>query len=127
METIVPNPTLQSQKKRSLASVIQVVEDSAIKTNLVDLTSELSGDIPWSIRQAAARKLGNIGDSRALPKLIDTLPGDAFWMVRQAIIQALEKIGDVRAIPALEVVAENDSFAVVRSYAAKAIERILNT
>ena len=126
METIVLNPSLQSQDNMSVVSVFGVKEDVAINLALVDLISALSVDNPWGARQAAATKLGYIGDRKALPKLIEMLPGDPFWMVRQAIIQAMQQIGDARAIPVLKMVAENDSYAIVRSYAAKAIERISN-
>lgn len=124
MKTIVVSPSLHGQAKLSMASVIQTRQESAVKGNLIELASELSSDNPWAMRQAAARKLGTIGDPRALPILLEALPKDSFWMVRQAIIQAVEMIGDARSIPALVDVAENDSFAVVRGYAAKTIERL---
>ena len=93
---------------------------------LYGLLADLSPDTSWGDRQIAAKRLGEMGDPRALPGLLDALPGDPFWMVRCAIIQALERIGDPEAIPTLRMVADSDGFQVVRAYAAKAIERLSN-
>ena len=80
--------------------------------------------MPWGVRKAAAQKLGEYREPRALQGLLDRLPTDPFWMVRCAIFQALASIGDPSAIPTLSAVAKNDGFRVVRSYAAKAIEML---
>lgn len=88
------------------------------------LLAELSPAVSWGSRQIAAKKLGFMRASEALPVLTGTLLADPFWMVRTAIIQAMEMIGDPAAIPALEEAARNDRFQVVRSYAKKAIERL---
>jgi HEAT repeat protein len=88
------------------------------------LLADLSPDTPWGERQIAARKLGAMRCSEALPWLLTALPEDPFWMVRCAIIQALEMLDDPQAIPILREVAANDRFQVVRSYASKAIERL---
>jgi HEAT repeat protein len=89
-----------------------------------ELLTQLSPENPWGDRQMAARELGYMGCSEAVPALLNALPNDSFWMVRCAIIQALERIGDPGAISTLRDVAERDGFRVVRSYAAKAIERL---
>ncbi len=91
---------------------------------LDNLLAELSPDKPWFDRQIAAKKIGQMHCSDALPTLLTALPMDPFWMVRCSIIQALEVIGDPLAIPTLLDVAENDGFQVVRSYAEKAVERL---
>ena len=91
---------------------------------LIALLSDLSPDTPWGLRQTAARKLGYMRSTEALPSLIAALPKDSFWMVRCAIIQALAMIGDPGAIPTLRDVANSDSFQVVRSYAAKVSEKL---
>ena len=88
------------------------------------LLAELSPDKPWLDRQIAAKKIGKMRCSEALPMLIAALPVDPFWMVRCSIIQAIEMICDPVAIPSLQEVAESDEFQVVRSYAAKAVERL---
>lgn len=86
--------------------------------------AELSPDKPWLDRQIAAKKIGQMRSSDALPTLLAALPVDPFWMVRCSIIQALEMINDPIAIPSLREVAESDGFQVVRSYAVKAIEML---
>ena len=91
---------------------------------MAKLLADLSPETPWGERQIAARKLGCLRSSEALPGLLEALPDDPFWMVRCAIIQALEMIGDPEAIPTLWEVASSDGFQVVRSYAVKAIERL---
>ena len=124
METIYAPPTFRHPLNDRRPAQSQVIESDPVETGFEGLLSTLSPGNPWGMRQAAARKLGYIGDPRALPKLLETLPGDPFWMVRTAMIQALEKIGDARAVPVLRVVAESDSFAIVRSHAALAVERL---
>jgi len=99
---------------------VEVQPEPKIKALLADLTP----DMPWGQRQIAAKRLGHLRSTEAVPGLLATLPVDPFWMVRCAIIQALELIGDPGAIPTLREVAKNDGFQVVRSYAAKAIERL---
>ena len=99
---------------------VDVQPEPKVKTLLADLTP----NTPWGKRQMAAKRLGHLRSTEAVPGLLATLPVDPFWMVRCAIIQALEMIGDVKAIPTLREVAKHDNFQVVRSYAAKAIERL---
>ena len=110
----------QMNTTTTLPMTVKVSQNSKLDALLV----KLSPATPWGERQIAARKLGSMRDSRALPVLLSTLLTDPFWMVRTAIIQALEMINDPAAIPTLKEVAHNDKFQVVRSYAAKAIERI---
>jgi HEAT repeat protein len=105
---------------RTLPITIKVLPDRKVEKWLADL----SPNTAWGDRQVAAKNLGYIGSSEALPGLLNALSADPFWMVRCAIIQALERIGDPTAIPTLREVVKNDGFHVVRSYAAKAIERL---
>jgi len=88
------------------------------------LLDQLSPDISWGERKAAAKRIGALQNSEALPALFAALPVDRFWMVRCEIIQALERIADPAAVPVLQSVAANDGFKVVREYAAKAAERL---
>jgi HEAT repeat protein len=88
------------------------------------LLASLSPDVSWGERQAAARKIGRLGNSEALPALLAALPVDNFWMVRCEIIQALERIADPAALSALRGVAQNDRYKVVREYATKAVQRL---
>jgi HEAT repeat protein len=91
---------------------------------LAQLLGDLAPEVAWGNRQIAARKLGGMRNSEAVPALVESLPDDPFWMVRCDIIQALVKIGDPRAIPTLRQVSKKDGFQVVRSYATRAIERL---
>lgn len=91
---------------------------------LDNLVAELSPDVPWGNRQAAAKRIGALRNPAALPAMLAVLPVDSFWMVRCEIIQALERIADPAAVPTLCSVAENDGFKVVREYAARAVERL---
>jgi len=93
---------------------------------LYRLLADLSPETSWGDRKIAAQKIGNMRNSEALPRLLDTLQTDSFWMVRCAIIQALEKIGDPDAVSTLQKVAAKDGFQVVRSYALIAIQRLLS-
>lgn len=104
----------------TLPSAIEFQKDGRLEK----LLANLSPDMPWGIRETAAKKLGTLRNPKALPGLIDALPADPFWMVRCAIIQAIERIGNPEAIPTLKESATNDGYQVVRSYAAKAIERL---
>lgn len=108
------------QTAPTLPLVVEVRPESELDKVLMSLSPE----IPWGVRQEAARKIGYLADPTALPALLDVLPSDPFWMVRCAIIQALERIGDPNAIPTLKEVAKQDRFQVVRSYASKAIQRL---
>ena len=100
--------------------IIKISQTSKLHALLV----KLSPTNPWGDRQMAAKRLGVLRDSRALPVLLSALLTDPFWMVRTAIIQSLIMIHDPAAIPTLKEVAKDDKFQVVRSHAAKAIERL---
>jgi len=115
------NQTVETKPGFSLISSVFVVQPDLV---LSQLLADLSPEISWGDRKMAAKKLGNMRRSEALPGLLDALRSDPFWMVRCAIIQALVKIGNPAAIPTLREAAQNDSFQVVRSHAAKAIERL---
>jgi HEAT repeat protein len=104
----------------TLPIAVEVLHDRKVEKWLADL----SPDTAWGDRQIAAKNLGYMGSSEALPGLLNALSVDPFWMVRCAIIQALERIGDPAAIPTLRQVVKSDGFQVVRSYASKAIERL---
>jgi HEAT repeat protein len=107
-------------KYASLPLVVVTYSESEFE----NLVSKLSPEVPWSERQIAANRLGDLRSQEALIALLNALPVDPFWMVRCAIIQALERIGSPCAVPVLQDVAQNDDFHIVRSYAAKAVERL---
>ncbi len=124
MITAIQNPHPQVAYKLNTLTALPITIEIQPDRKLHPLLSALSPGTPWGQRQTAARKLGTMRSTAALPTLLAALPTDPFWMVRCAIIQALEMIGDPKAIPTLREIANNDGFQVVRSYAAKAIARL---
>lgn len=70
--------------------LIAALEDEADRT-------ELGG---YPLRRNAARALGKLGDSKAVPSLIKCLECPDFY-VREAAAQSLEMLGDKTATPAL--------------------------
>ena len=76
----------------------------------------------YSVRQAAAAALGQIGDARAVESLIAALR-DRNSAVRQAAAEALGRIGDTHAVEPL--IAElRDGYSNVRQAAAEALVKI---
>ena len=110
--------------RMDVLSTFQVAVKIQPESKISQTLAELAPEIPRCERKQAARKLGCMRSSEALPGLLDALVGDPFWMVRCTIIQALEMICIPEAIPALCYVAEYDTFQVVRSHAAIAVERL---
>ena len=75
-------------------------------------------------RRDAARRLGQLGDRRAVPALIQVVKSEAFDVVGEIAIEALGKIGDARAAPVLQMVIDDPSRdRYVRSAAKKALAR----
>lgn len=72
-------------------------------------------------RREGVITLGKLGDSRAVPALIDRLRHDGEKEVRQACCWALLQIGDPQALPWLEQAAIHDKKKEVREGAQKAI------
>ncbi len=60
----------------------------------------------YPLRRNAARALGKLGDTRAVPALIDALSCADFY-VREAAAQALEALGDPQGIPKLIALLED--------------------
>lgn len=75
-------------------------------------------------RRDGARSLGQIGDPRAVPALVDLLQMDGDREVRSAAAYALGAIGDSRARTPLEFAALNDRRREVRQAAAQAYAQI---
>jgi len=82
---------------------------------------DLQSSVP-TVRERAAVSLGNIGDKRAVPSLIEAL-GDSESGVRRETAKALGFIKDARAVPSL-VEALSDGDTNVRLYAAYALGEI---
>jgi len=71
-------------------ALIAALEDESDRT-------ELGG---YPLRRNAARALGKLGDTRAVPSLIHCLDCDDFY-VREAAAQSLGALGDLSCVPAL--------------------------
>ena len=81
-------------------------------------------DYDGSVRRHAANVLGDIGDSRAIPVLINALKNRRGWRKeREDIVFALGKIGGSEAVQGL-IYALRDDFCTVSSYAALCLGRI---
>jgi HEAT repeat protein len=124
MLVTISNNMMQMQENNRTDLSFQLPFQEAVDSQMGKWLADLSPEIPWGLRQAAARNLGYLKATEAVPELVYALEVDSFWMVRCAIIQALEMIDDPRAIPVLRKVQNSDSFQVVRSYAAKVVERL---
>jgi HEAT repeat protein len=118
------NQRLEEADKLNIFTTLPIAIEVQPDHNLYKLLAELSSDTSWGDRQIAAKKIGYMRSSEALPGLLAALPAEPFWMVRCAIVQALEMIGDPMVIHTLREIAKIDGFQVVRSYAAKAVERL---
>lgn len=72
-------------------------------------------------KMSACKALGQLGDARAVPALIEMIK-DSYWDVRKSVAKALEQSGSA-AVPALiEALKNNDRD--VRRYAAEALGQI---
>ncbi len=79
-------------------------------------------------RRDAARELGSLGDTKAVPALIEIVRSESFDAVSGIAIVSLGKLGDARAIPILKQVAADpsrDSFS--RSAARDSLEKLGET
>jgi hypothetical protein len=76
-------------------------------------------------RREAVRRLGRLGDRRAVPVLIEVLEAEKFDVIAEIAIEALGRLGDARAVPALRRVyhdASRDRY--VRDAARTALRRL---
>jgi phycocyanobilin lyase alpha subunit len=85
----------------------RVQDPAAVEVLLVALEDEAdrSPDGGYPLRRNAARALGKLADSRAVPALIESLDCSDFY-VRKAAAESLEMLGDKAAIPALSKLLE---------------------
>ena len=74
------------------------------------------------VRSHAAWQLGRLGDTSAVPALIQALESDENEDMRWTAAWALAELGDPTAIPALEAASEQDESDEVRSRAWKALQ-----
>ena len=95
--------------------------DNMSDTDRARLRDELR-DRSWRVRQRAAIRLGQLGDTAAVRLLIDTLP-DEEARVRMVAAEALGWLGDTHAVATL-IDTLSDKHAAVRQRAAKALGRL---
>jgi hypothetical protein len=76
-------------------------------------------------RRDAAKKLGQAGDKRAVPVLIDVVRTETFDIIGEIAIEALGEIGDQSAVPVLQEVAGDASRDTAqRDKAKKALKKL---
>lgn len=80
----------------------RVATPEAIETLIDSLTdeSDRTAEGGYPLRRNAARALGKLGDTQAVPALIQCLACDDFY-VREAAAQSLGMLGDRSCVPAL--------------------------
>jgi HEAT repeat protein len=88
------------------------------------LVGTLLGDSDSYVRWEAARALQLLGDSRALPALVEALVTDDNSYVRYAAAETLGELADASAIDALETALLYDDNEYVRYAAAKSLGQI---
>ncbi|TYC73667.1 HEAT repeat domain-containing protein [Streptomyces sp. CB01881] len=91
---------------------------------LAPLATALITDPVPTVRGAAAKALGLIGDPTVVPALKATVTGDADPVVRGTAANTLGKLGDRTTVATLQAVLEKDEDPVVRASAATALGRI---
>lgn len=96
---------------------------------LISMVREQPADmdrIAWKEeRREAARKLGQSGDPRAVPVLIEVVEAETFDVIAEIAIEALGELGDQRAVPVLqEVYADDKRDRYVRDMAASALRKL---
>jgi hypothetical protein len=76
-------------------------------------------------RRDAAKQLGKLGDTRAVPALIRVVETESFDVVAEYAIESLGKLGDDRAVPVLRQVAGDSSRdRYARELARKALRKL---
>ena len=111
-----------------LATAAHPTTDEATQKRVDELIKKLGergGGRSITVRKFAAKELGEIGNTQAIPHLIKLLK-DRYPEVRQFAAIALGKIGDTRAVPPL-INALGDRQWVVRLAATRALGKIGDT
>lgn len=113
----------RSEVNASFARIAQFEADRNVAGLIGELQSDVRGRTDSTIiRAQAARVLGRLGDSRAIPHLVE-FAGDPESNVRMEVLGAL---GKLKARGSLNVVVDGlkDESVVVRGSAAQALGRI---
>jgi len=85
------------------------------------------GDEDANVRQRAIAALGEIGDRRAVPALVDRLAHDPTASVRTEAAYRLGLLGDTNTLRALKAAREEDPNGSVRRWAQQAIEALASS
>ena len=116
-------PALAKVSKKPGGSSLDAIEAlEAIGAPAVDALIEVMRSVPDN-RLAAARALGQIGDSRAVEPLTDALK-DSNPTFRQQVAKALGSIGGAQAKEALVRVLREDPACEVTQAAAEALQKL---
>ena len=94
----------------------------AVRSAVPALINVLLNDDDDALRSEAAGTLGELGDKRAVPALINALNDDDEW-IRASAVDALGELGDKSAVPAL-INALNDERRWVRTRVTSALGKL---
>jgi len=83
-----------------------------IGLDIVDTLIQALGSSDQEVRSAAAHALGEIGDRRAIPSLINLLDHDEAMYVCAAAARALGEIGDRQAVPHIQNALDTKTFSL---------------
>lgn len=126
-------PSVRRPVALAIAFLIWVLPATVVHADEVDdlvgLLSKkpagMDGDAWKEERREAAKKLGRLGDRRAVPALIHIVETETFDVVAEHAIESLGKLGDDRAVPALQAVAADSSRdRYARDLARKALAKL---
>src|SRR5262252_3688639 len=110
---------------RTLALVAGLLQTAQVDADIALLRKRPRGmdEETWrEKRRDAARELGELGDKRAVPPLLEIVQSERFDAILEIAMQSLGKLGDRRAVPPLQHVAEDPSIETyVRDTAREAL------
>jgi beta-lactamase regulating signal transducer with metallopeptidase domain len=117
------HPADKDETKKSDETTVKEIKESLQTSDQNKTQLSLFLDLLKSpsarVRERAAAALGELGDHRAVPALIEALR-DEDAGVREHAATALRELGDRQAVPAL-IETLGDEYAVVREHAATAL------
>ncbi len=85
------------RQEKEVAADETGLDSNALEGEAAELAGQLADETDWWLRQVAAQKMGESGDARFVPFLINAL-GDKDYRVVVAVADSLGEIGDPAAI-----------------------------